>query len=161
VTQPLKEYDFYNMDPFFRDLGDLQSKFLSLEFYLRTFLFQHGGTPAMQNFDSISVGDLVDENAFTSWDSLGILIDKYNQVVQRKDPALVISRGVVEIRDALAHGRVYRRSVKDPPRLLKFSRVDKTTQKVKTEFAETLTPPTLSKWNLFMFMTLHKVQESL
>lgn len=152
-------YDFHNMDPFFRDVGDLRTKFLILEYKLRTFLFKKSGMPFMQDFDTISEGDFVDENPFTNWDTLGTLIDKYNAIVE-SNQSLVIDRSIVRIRDALAHGRIYRRSVESQPRLLKFSQVNKTTGKVQTEFAETLDPPTIGKWNLFMFMTIRKVEDA-
>ena len=157
---PSDDYDFHNMDPFFRDLGDLQAKFLSLEYHLRTFLFHHSGLPFMQDFDSIVAGDFIEENPFTNWDTLGALIDKYNQAVLRKNASLVIDRGVVDIRDALAHGRFYRRSVKSQPRLLKFSRPDKATGKVRAETVVTLEPATLTKWNAYLFMLVRKVQDA-
>jgi hypothetical protein len=160
IRRPTKanEYDFYNMGPFFRDLGNLQTKFLILEYDLRTFLFNRSGKPFIQDFDTISVGDFVDENPFTNRDSLGTLIDKYNVIVKNA-PSAVIHRNIVKIRDALAHGRVYRRSVESQLRLLKFSQVDKATGKVETDFAETLDPPTLGRWNAYMFMTIRKVED--
>jgi hypothetical protein len=155
------DYDFDDMDPFFRDLGELQAKFMSLEYALRSFLFRDAGLPFMRDLDSISVGDLIDENPFTNRDSLGPLIDKYNAVVRPKDPSLVIDRSVVDLRDALAHGRIYRKSVKSQPRLLKFSKkLDKATGKVRTETVETLDPATLQKWNTYLFMAVDKVQRS-
>jgi hypothetical protein len=161
VPKPAAEYDFDDMDPFFRNLGELQSKFMSLEYWLRTFLFRHAGLPSMQDFDSISVGDLIEENPFTSRESLRPLIEKYNKVIRLKDPSLVIHRGVVDLRDSLAHGRIYRKSVKSQPRLLKFSNnLDKATGKVRAETVETLDPATLHRWNTYLFMAVHKVQRA-
>ncbi|HVZ86438.1 MAG TPA: hypothetical protein VHG72_05690 [Polyangia bacterium] len=51
---PATAYDLEDMDPFFRDLGDLQAKFMSLEHDLRTFLFLHSGRPFMQDMESVA-----------------------------------------------------------------------------------------------------------
>ena len=45
-------------------------------------------------------------NAFTNFDSLGQLIEKYNAAVRVKDQALVVDAAIVTVRDLLAHGRV-------------------------------------------------------
>lgn len=45
-------------------------------------------------------------NAFTNFDGLGQLIDKYNVVVRAKDQALEVDTTVVAVRDLLAHGRI-------------------------------------------------------
>lgn len=152
-------YDFYDMDPFFRDMGALQTKFFTLEYELRTFLFRNEDLPFMRDFDSIAEGDELDANPFTNRDSLGPLIDKYNAVVKHRDPELVVDRRVVDIRDAIAHGRVYRRSVEGQLRLLKFSKVGKD-GKVRAEFVETLDRAALGKWNMFLFMTVKRVRDA-
>jgi hypothetical protein len=155
-------YDFYDMDPFFRDLGNLHTKFLVLESHIRTFLHHHQRLPFLaQDFETIAVGDLLEENPFTKWSHLGSLIDEYNAAVQN-DPERVVERDyIVEVRNALAHGRIYRRSVESQPRLLKFSTPDRDTRQVLTEFAETLNPMLLAKWNAIMFMANRRVEEAL
>ncbi len=155
-------YDYDDMDPFFRDLGELQSKLMLLEYWLRTFLFHDARLAFMQDFDSISAGDLIDKNPFTSGESLGPLVDKYNAVVRLKDASLVVNADVVDLRDWLAHGRLYRRSVKSQPRLLKFSRKpDKATGKVRVEIAETLDPAKLEAWKIYVSMAMDQVQRAL
>jgi len=154
-------YDFNNMDPFFRDLGDLQAKFMSLEYNLRTFLFLHSGRPFMQDMESVAVGDSFEENEFTNYDTLPKLVAKYNDVVRLKNAALVIHPSIVEIRDALAHGRLYRRFADRQSRLLKFSKPDKATGRVRAETVETLDPATLLRWNTFMFKASRQVWEAL
>jgi hypothetical protein len=158
---PAAAYDFEDMDPFFRDLGELQAKLLSLEYLLRTFLFRHAGLPFMQDFDSISVGDVIDANPFTNYDQLGALIDKYNKAVQPKDASLMIHPDIVDIRHALAHGRLYRKSKESQPRLLKFSDVDKATGKVEATMVQTLDPAKLQAWRIYLSMMERRVFDAL
>ena len=107
-------------------LGKLVSNLQSLEFILRAYLQQlpnsrpfgiHEGEDIYQ----YSVGSELPVNEITSWDSLGQLIDKHNQwaVTQGEEE---IDESIVELRDALAHGRVSASSPNDSLRLLKFSR---------------------------------------
>ena len=158
---PAAEYAFEDMDPFFRDLGEVQSKLMSLEYLLRTFLFRDAGLPFMQGFDSISVGDVIDANPFTNYDTLKVLIRKYNDAVRLKDAALVVHPSVVDIRDALAHGRVYWKSKESQPRLLKFSPVDDATGKVQTRTAVTLAPAKLEAWRTYISMMERRVFDAL
>ena len=106
-------------------LGKLLANFQSLEFILRAFLWNlplapSCGVPCGTDIYSLPVGTELDECAFTNYDSLGKLIEKYNlgagdRRLPQIDPTLV------DIRDALAHGRVSTDSLDQPPRLLKFS----------------------------------------
>jgi hypothetical protein len=148
------------MDPFFRDLGNLQAKFLILESNIRMFLFHQGRWPFMQAFDTIKVGDLVEANPFTKWSNLPALIDEYNEAVQHDPERVVEGDYIVEVRNALAHGRIYRRSVESQPMLYKFSKKpDK--GKLRTEVVETLDPLKLAGWNGNLFMAIRRVEEAL
>lgn len=142
-------YDYGDMDPFFRDLGELQAKLLSLEYWLRTFLFRHARLPFMPGLDSIAVGDVIEENPFTNYDQLSALIDKYNEAVRPQHEALVIDPRVIEIRHALAHGRIHRKSKESQPLLLKFSKPEK--GRVYAETVVTLDPVKLRSWRIYLF----------
>lgn len=158
---PAAAYDFDNMDAFFTALGELQSKFMSLEYWLRTFLFRHERWPFMRGLDSISVGDIVEANPFTNYDPLGVLISKYNGVIRLQDASLVIDRNVVDVRDALAHGRIYWKTVKSQPRLLKFSKPDKVTGKYRAQTVETLDPAKLAQWNYCLSVAMKRLGKAL
>jgi hypothetical protein len=103
-------------------LGQIWGNFHSLEMALRNFLAARDPRDAIQEgqtFDALAVGDVVGETAFTDYASLGKLIAEFNQSVLEKrriDPALV------DLRDALAHGRVWSLTGTFPLRLLKFSK---------------------------------------
>ena len=103
-------------------LGQLFGNFHGLEMVLRAFLANRDPRQALtkgQDFTALQVGDVVAETPFTDYASLGQLITQFNELVpsdRRIDPALV------ELRDALAHGRVWSTDGDFPLRLLKFSK---------------------------------------
>jgi hypothetical protein len=69
----------------------------------------------------MAVGDTVAETPLTDWSSLGVLIDRYNAAMGPKS-SLRVSRTVVDLRDALAHGRMFMASMQDVPILIKFEK---------------------------------------
>ena len=92
-------------------LGRLVGNLQSLEFLLRALLYKraeppHDPLPAGTSLSTLKIGDKVGVNALTDYDSLGSLIDRYNQAVSESNPDLQVDRSVVELRDAIAHGRV-------------------------------------------------------
>ena len=107
------------------ELGRLVANLQSLEFILRAFLQKLStakpmGIPKGMDIYSYPVGTELPENEFTSYDSLGQLIDKYN--AEMKVCGLsAIDRTLVEIRDALAHGRISSASLSENTRLIKYS----------------------------------------
>jgi len=109
-----------------RQLGGLVVNYQSLEFMLRAFLQK---LPTARPIDipygvdiySFPVGKELPENELTSYDSLGQLIDKFNTEM-RKRGLSEIDGTLVEVRDALDHGRVSSGSIDDTLRLLKFDK---------------------------------------
>lgn len=109
------------------NLGKLLVDFQSLEFALRAFLLKIediSGSPFAQfkNLHELSEGDEVPENAFTNFDNLGQLIEKYNNNLKIVAMGLGIDKNMVDIRDAIAHGRVSGLTPSPPFKLLKFSK---------------------------------------
>jgi len=93
-------------------LGKVIGNLHSLEIALRFFLDKLNPAssphlPVGKSYYQLQSGDLVPENAFTNFDTLGELVDKYNAAIRQRDPNLVIDRGVVQVRDLMAHGRVF------------------------------------------------------
>lgn len=129
------------MDEHAKQLGQLLGNFQSLEFILRAFLqglpsARPVGIPYGTNIYSFPVGTELPESELTSYDPLGKLIEKFNAEMSTRglsgiDPKLV------EVRDALAHGRVSAASVDDNLRLLKFDRP--VNGRVRVVFNERLT----------------------
>ena len=118
-------------------LGQIWANFHSLEMALRTFLALRDDRKALkpgQSFATLAVGDEVAENPTTDFASLGQLIERFNKVapVERKiDPSLV------DLRDALAPGRVWSVDGSFTLRLLKFDRPQQGISRVT--WASTLT----------------------
>ena len=92
-------------------LGRLVGNLHSLEVLLRVYLATSGakrrgaqvphGPPVI-----LSIGDTLDEDEFTNYDSLGELVKKFNADVIGHAPHLQVDTKVVPLRDLLAHGRV-------------------------------------------------------
>ena len=109
------------------NLGKLLVNFQSLEFALRAFLLKtediSGSTfPQSKDLYELSEGDEVPENAFTNYDTLSQLIDKYNSNPKIIATGLCIDKKIADIRNVIAHGRVSGLTPSPPFRLLKFSR---------------------------------------
>jgi hypothetical protein len=109
-------------------MGTLVVNLQSLEFALRGFLHNwetgwanQGGPSFLEN---ITEGQQLEENAFTNYDTLRELIDKYNSKVRPTNPDLEVDPGITCIRDALAHGRIASQSplANVPQRLVKYDR---------------------------------------
>jgi hypothetical protein len=127
------------------NLGKLLVNFQSLEFALRAFLWenerdieQNSSTYQELKLNKLKEGDMVAEDAFTNYDSLNVLIDKYNQNPKISSAGLTIDKSVVSIRDAIAHGRVFGDIPQPPMTLLKFSKPSN--KLVKVKFSVQLTP---------------------
>lgn len=107
-------------------LGGILANFQSLEFILRAYLHKVSGSisntlPAGTNIYESPIGTELPLNAITNYDTLGELIDRFNQAMQKQDKP-EIDRSLVDLRDALAHGRVSASGVEETLRIVKFSK---------------------------------------
>jgi hypothetical protein len=107
-------------------LGGLVANFQSMEFALRAVLqdlpnVRPIGVINSQDLYLLPVGHDLPENELTSYDSLGTLIHKYNQEARNRR-LTEIDLGLVEVRDALARGRISAKIPSDTLRLIKFSK---------------------------------------
>jgi hypothetical protein len=133
-------------------LGKIWGNFHSLETVLRAILAQRDLREALtadQSFETLAAGDLVRETPLTDYASLGQIIKQFNTVVsadRRIDPTLV------ELRDALAHGRVWSSNGSFPLRLLKFDRPKDGS--VRVTWATTLTDEWLDQQRERVFNAL-------
>ena len=105
-------------------LGAIVENFHALEFLLRAFLQNQStakplGVPPGTDIYTVPVGSILPENELTSYDSLGTLIAKFNAVMAAVgQPTVDVT--LVDVRDAIAHGRVSSRTKQGYLRLLKF-----------------------------------------
>ena len=119
-------------------LGTLLGHFHSLELLLRSYLNAHlENGIAEKDYYSFGIGSELTENALTNYDSLGMLIDKTNKNLKSRGINEEIDKSLVEIRDALAHGRVSAEKPNETLRLIKFSKPKN--GKVKVEFNAMMT----------------------
>lgn len=124
-----------------RQLGGLVANFQSLEFALRAFL--QGlpsappiGIPYGTDIYSFPAGHVLPENELTNYDSLGTLIRRFNAEMSVQGLPEIDSN-LVEVRDALAHGRVSGLREDTNLRLLKFDKPRN--GRVRVTFNEELT----------------------
>lgn len=116
-------------------IGKIIANLLSIEFVLRLFLYESVGPKhAQMNLWDLKVGDKVPENPITNYHPLGKLIDKVNQELERRGVPDRVDTRLVDLRDALAHGRVLANQPEGPFRLFKFSQPD-SAKLVEVEFA--------------------------
>jgi hypothetical protein len=116
-----------NLEEYATRLGRLAGNLQSLEFVLRAYLYAqqsppHIPFPAGRSLESFAVGDMVEENALTDYSTLGSLIERYNSLVRATHAHLCVDSSIVDIRDALAHGRISAADPSPQPLLLKFDR---------------------------------------
>lgn len=113
-------------DEYREKLGAVVENFHALEFLLRAFLQKQPsarplGFPPGTDIYAFPVGSELPESELTSYDSLGELISKFNQAMIACGKP-VLDSTLVDIRDAIAHGRVSSRTKQGYLRLLKFDR---------------------------------------
>lgn len=114
------------LDEYTLALGKVIVNLHSLEFALRNFLWNEESPQRPANWPAtigeLVVGQVVAENAFTNYDSLGRLINKFNAIVSTNHPQLCVDPSIIGIRDALAHGRLSAAAPNPPLLLVKFSK---------------------------------------
>ena len=124
------------------ELGRLITNLHSLETVLRDILITNTeglekSRKHAQSLKEMNVGQYVVENAFTNYDSLKTLIKKYNSITKVLGEKYLIDDRIVELRDAIAHGRTFSYGPNIPLILMKFSRPKE--GRVKVEYNATMT----------------------
>ena len=110
-------------------LGKLMLNLLGLEFLIRSYLRLLPGakpidSPLFADVYSCPVGTELNENELTDYLSLSQLIKKFNSLAESRnfEP---IGTAIVDLRDALAHGRVSRLTQDGPMHIIKFTKPNK------------------------------------
>ncbi|MEO8500911.1 MAG: hypothetical protein ABI565_08340 [Vicinamibacteria bacterium] len=151
------------MNPEFTEYSEVVGKILanlqSLEFSIRLYLHNTQDPDSALfkgDFSALRVGDEVPENSLTDYSSMGPLIDRYNGCV----PAdLAVDRTLVDLRDALAHSRMFLPSVTSPPVLIKFQKP--VAGKTSVSFVQTSSSEWLAACISRVHLEMLKVQRSL
>ena len=105
------------------NIGKIVLNLQSLEFSLRLILDKlqnpDGGTKI--DLMDLTVGEWISENYFTNYDTLNQLIKKVNSELGSHGLSERVDDSIVELRDAIAHGRVLAVNPEGPYRIVKFS----------------------------------------
>lgn len=140
------------------NLGKLVNNMQFLEMLLRACLFEDeitkGISEQVENVIYIK-GEALPENAYTNWDNLGKLIRKYNGLPVSKGHN--IDETLVDIRDAIAHGRVILFEPSGVIQLVKFDEPDK--NGVKVEFSVAMTEEWVGRQGNRFYEAIRKVDE--
>ena len=84
-------------------VGWLMGQLQSTEFMLRWWLTKHQGRDVVL---PRYVGDTLAETPITDYRSLGALIASYNSQLKKEEAKFRVDDAIVDVRDALAHGRI-------------------------------------------------------
>jgi hypothetical protein len=116
------------------------------------------GVPYGTDIYSFPVGSELPENDITSYDSLGQLLTKFNAEMEKRGHAQ-LDMGLVDLRDALAHGRASAAVPDDTLRLIKF---DKPRDgKVRVTFNELMTEQWFASQKARVSAAINQVREQL
>ena len=141
------------------NLGKLVNNMQSLEFILRGCLFEdeiaQRISSQLTSEPKFTKGEVLPKNAYTNWDSLGKLIRKYNSLPISN--GFEIDKDLVEIRDAIAHGRVFLYSETGDIQLVKFNKP--VGNEVEVEFSAWMTEDWVGKQNDRFYEAVRKVAE--
>jgi hypothetical protein len=111
-----------DLDAYALALGKLVGNLMSLETLLRSAIHAATGAAPTRALDTFNVGDQVPADALTNYNALGQNIDAYNAFAPIPD--WIDKQAIVDVRDAIAHGRVMTTDPTVPLTLAKFSRPD-------------------------------------
>ncbi len=153
------------LDNYARDLGKVIGNLHSLELMLRIFLHnvdsdRYGSPPPEVSLDNIQEDNFIQENYFVNYDSLGELVNKYNDIItSRGSSGLSVDETTVKLRDALAHGRVLGSQPSPPFKLYKFGRPSRKCR-VKVQRIANLTEKELAGYILHVRAQIEKLEEA-
>jgi hypothetical protein len=122
-----KKQDKDLSDSYFKKLGILVNNLQTLEFWLRNYLItieEKTGTQrgALEHFNEWKEGKLVEICAFTDDRSLSQLITEYNNWQTRLSSGSLIDNSIAEVRDSIAHGRVFIEECPERTKLIRFNK---------------------------------------
>ncbi len=123
------------------DIGKIIMNLQSLEVALRLFLDESVGPPDHNlHFEQLTQGDKVSKSPLTNYDTLRQVMKKFNKRLEALGVSKRVDESLVDVRDALAHGRVLGFQPKGPLRLFKFAKPDRKSGKVEVATVVDLTP---------------------
>ena len=143
------------------NLGKLVGNLLTIEMAARMVIAKHeskSGVNFATQLPTVKAGDLVDNDAFTNPDDLRQTLRKYNK--RAPSEYKVATDEIVDLRDALAHGRSFGFGNMKHLRLLKFSR-KKIGEKIKVELVKDMDDEWFSANILLLNTALEKLTKSL
>lgn len=138
-------------------LGKLVGNLLTIEMVARLAIVkldQYFASKVITQLSQIKEGDLVEWNAFTNADDLRQTLEKYNKRAPLKNKVDVTA--IVDLRDALAHGRTFGAGNMKYLKLLKFNRKHKE-GKVSVDLAQDMTATWFDKNILMLNQAIDKI----
>jgi hypothetical protein len=143
------------------NLGKIVGNLLSIEMGARLAIVKLDERAAKQvqaQLSQVNFGDYVEINAFTNDDDLRQTLEKFNKRAPLN--CRLDIKPIVNLRDAMAHGRMFGLGSKRFLRLLKFSRKP-TAGKVTVELVQDMTDAWFKQNIEFLDLALEKVRIAL
>lgn len=108
-------------------IGKIITNLQSFEFVLRLFLYEIKENSQDQSnlpfeITKLKIGDSLEENHLTNFDSLKVLIRKVNEELSSRNIPEQIDESLANLRDVIAHGRVLALNPVGPYNIIKFSK---------------------------------------
>lgn len=100
-------------------LGILQAGLHKLELWLRVYLLDAEAPQSNTDLKTLKAGQKVPVSAFTDFASLRELVGRFNAKV---DPGGAIEMKVVDLRNSLAHARIFSDTSHPPFKLMRFGK---------------------------------------
>lgn len=117
-------------------MGRILANLQAIESILRLTLYELGGeVGGLPEFGEKIAG----LNRVTEFSSMGELVKDYNKLAKKLDTKMEVNWEIVELRDALAHGRIWQKEGDKYLRIIKFGKQDKN-GKVKVEYDAYMSP---------------------
>ncbi len=125
-------------------IGKIILNLLNLEFHLRLFLYEMVGPkdPTLK-LENLKIGDWIPANPITNYDSIGGLINQVNKVLLDHKINEKVDNKIVDVRNALVHGRITALYPTGPLHLIKYSKLKN--EKVQVEISLDLTKEWLNE----------------
>jgi hypothetical protein len=118
-----------NQNEYSLGIGRVFVNLHALEFSIRLFLQELNPDSPPNSLKIITsklkVGQSLPVDALTNYDTMGELISKYNMAIESSHPQYTVDKSIPNLRDALAHGRVWSANPNPPTQLVKFSKPTK------------------------------------
>ena len=150
---------YEKMQVYATNLGTLMQNLLTLELMARKALDKIAGIESI-DLSQVRVGECVEIDTLSNWDSLKDTLNQYNGNVSKKH--VIDVEYIVELRNALAHGRVFQCGAPNNKfiKLIRFNKPQRNAKNVRVTMSEVMDESWFQKNNNLLSQSIHKVRSA-